>query len=172
MKRAVMGGILGLSLAFGWLALAAQPVRGVAQSDSVTSVDCRDTQFLALPDPVVTLTTQGNLVLVSFMVRTIASANTTFHYYLAIDGQVQAQQISASSHGAGNELVHTFILAYALPTGTHTFSLAMACSGVVASEERWLTVSELNGSIGVISVGNNNTVTGNVGALITPPAAP
>ena len=80
---------------------------------------------------------------VSFFVHTDAAANTSFHYYLEIDGQVQEQQISASSNGAGNELVHTFIRVYLLPQGTHTFSLAMACSGQAVPNPVWLTVIEL-----------------------------
>jgi hypothetical protein len=89
---------VGLSLVCGWLALvaAAQPVIGVAQEDGVGVVDCREQQFVPLPTPVVTLTTHGKPVLVSFQVRTDVVANTTFHYHLEIDDQVQDQQISSS----------------------------------------------------------------------------
>jgi hypothetical protein len=146
MKRTVMGRIFGLSLVFGWLALvaAAQPVMGVAQEDGVGGVDCREQQFVPLPTPMVTLTTHGKSVLVSFQVRTGMVANTTFHYHLEIDGEVQDQQISASSNGVNNEMVHTFFQVYPLPKGTHTFGLVMAYSGVANALERWLTVIELN----------------------------
>ena len=131
----------------GWatpsVAAAAQPVMGVAQEDGLGGVDCREQQVVPLPTPVVTLTTHGKPVLVSFQVRTDVEANTTLHYHLEIDGQVQDQQISASSNGVNNEMVHTFIRVYPLPKGTHTFGLVMACSGVADALERWLTVIEL-----------------------------
>jgi hypothetical protein len=108
-------------------------------------------QWVALPNPVVHLDTQGRPVPILFAVTVDMGSNSSIQLCPSIDGQIPTPSIADevltfNAASAGTRTTLNFARVYDLPKGAHVFGVLMACPAggqVIVEIPRWLTVYEL-----------------------------